>query len=115
MIAIRGLAVAAIVGAGAIAITPRGSAEPARETFTISFRYDAERPALDNYLAFAREAELACAKPDGGAKAARRTDRECVESVLDQLVTRMGRPQLADVHAARTGRRVDSSRTLAAR
>jgi hypothetical protein len=115
MIAIRGLAVAAVAGVAAIAFSPRGAADPARETFAVGFRYDADKQALDNYLAFARQAERACDAPMLNTKGVRRTDRACVEGLLDGLVTRMGRPQLAEVHAQRTGLRVDSSRMLAAR
>ena len=47
MIAIRGLAAVAIFACAAIALTPNGDADPARETFSISFRYDDAKPAFD--------------------------------------------------------------------
>jgi hypothetical protein len=115
MIAIRGLAVAATLGVAAIAFAPRGAADPSRETFAVTFRYDAERSALDNYLAFARQAETACSAADMNTRGVRRIDRACVEGLLDEVVSGMTRTQLADLHAAKTGRRADSSRTLAAR
>ena len=114
MIAIRGLAVAAFVGCAAIALSP-SHADPAREAFSIGFRYDAGKPALDNYLSFAHQAERACADVSGKRLVSRRADEACVEDLLAKVVSRMARPQLAAIHDARTGVRADSSRTLAAR
>ena len=105
---------AAFFGCAAIALSP-SHADPARETFEIGFRYDAGKPALDNYMSFAREAERACSGPNGQRLIARRIDRACVEDLLDKVVSRMDRPQLAAIHDVRTGVRADSSRTLAAR
>ena len=105
---------AAISGCAAIALSP-SHADPARETFSIGFRYDAGKPAVDNYLSFARQAERACADVNGQRLVSRRADDACVEDLLDKVVSRMGRPQLAEIHDLRTGVRADSSRTLAAR
>jgi hypothetical protein len=115
MIAIRGLAVIAISGCAAIALASQGGADPVRETFSIGFRYDADKPAMDNYLAFARQAERACSMTNGQRLSLRRVDRACVEDLLDKVVVRMDRPQLAEIHDVRTGVRAVSSRTLAAR
>ena len=115
MIAIRGLAAVAISACAAIALTPHSDADPARETFSIGFRYDDGKPAFDNYLAFARQAERACSVTNGQPLPLRRVDRACVAGLLDKVVARMNRPQLADIHDLRTGVRTDSSRSLAAR
>ncbi len=115
MIAIRGLAVAAIAGCAVIAVTPASRADAARETVSVGFRYDAGKPALDNYLAFVRQAERACTISNGQRLASRWIDRACVEDLLDKAVARMDRPQLAAIHDLRTGNHTDSSRTLAAR
>ena len=106
---------AAISGCAAIALAPSSSADPARETFSVSFRYDAGKPAFDNYLTFMRQAERACTATNGQRMTARRVDRVCVEDLLDKVVARLDRPQLAAIHDLRTGVRADSSRTLAAR
>ena len=59
MIAIRGLALAAVAGASAIAFAPPVAAGRDSASFMIEARYDATRTALDNYLAFARQIERA--------------------------------------------------------
>lgn len=105
----------AVSSCAVIALAPLGGADTAREAFSISFRYDAGKPALDNYVSFARQAERACAAPMLNTKGVRRIDRACVEDLLDKVVVRMERPQLAEIHTLRTGVRADSSRTLAAR
>jgi len=115
MIAIRGLAALAVLGTTALAVSPRAASEPGRETFTLTFRYDAEKSPLDNYVAFARQAERACAAPGLRPLEQREHDRACVEDLLDRMVAGMGRADLAELHAIRTGRSGDSSRMLAAR
>ncbi len=115
MIAIRGLAAIAVAGCTAIALAPRGGADPARETISISFLYDADKPAMDNYLVFARQAERACSMTNGQRLSLRRVDRACVEDLLEKVVVGMDRPRLAEIHDVRTGARADSSRTLVAR
>ena len=98
MIAIKGLALAAVAGTSAIALAPRAAAQSDREMFTIEVRYDASRTALDNYIAFARQVE-----------------RACMRETMDKLVAGMDRAELGDIHALRFGRRADSSRQLAER
>lgn len=115
MVAIKGLAVAAIAGAAAIAVAPRSAAEPGREPFTIEARYDASRSALDNYIGFARLIQRACEAHGVRSLEAREQERACVLETLDRLVAGMDRAELAEVHEARIGRRADSSRTLAVR
>lgn len=96
MILMRVLAAAAVTGCTAIALAPYSDADPARVTFKIGFHYDADKSALDNYLAFTNQADRACRIPNGRGVG-------------------MERPQLASIHETRTGIRADSSRTLAAR
>ena len=55
MIAIRGLALAAVAGALAIAFAPRAAAESGHVSFTREERHDATRTALDNDLGFSRD------------------------------------------------------------
>ena len=55
MIAIRGLALAAVAGASAIAFAPPIAAGRGSASFTLEARYDATRTPLDNYIAFARQ------------------------------------------------------------
>lgn len=115
MIAIKGLALAAVLGAGAIAFAPRSIAGPDVETFTVAFTYDAEKSALDNYLGFVRAAERACASGNPRRLDMRKHERACVDDLIGRLVETMGRAELARVHDDRIGGRDDSSRALAAR
>lgn len=115
MIAIKGLATLAVAGVAAIALAPRGAADPGRETFSLEFRYGAARPAVENYLAFIGQAERACAAPGMRALDLRRHAQACVDDVMDRLVAAMGRRELADLHQLRTGRPDDSSAMLAMR
>lgn len=115
MIAIRGLAAIAVLGTAALAFGTHAGAEPGRETFTVAFRHDATKTALDNYLAFVRKAERACAVPGLRSLDQRVRDRACAEALVEKTVIAMGRADLSDIHAIRTGRPGDSSRMLAAR
>ena len=115
MIAIRGLALAAVAGASAIAFAPRAAAEPGLETFTLNARYDTSRSALDNYLAFARQIERACKQHGVRGLDVREQEEDCARETMDQLVGRMDRAELNQVHDLRIGRPADSSRMLAVR
>jgi hypothetical protein len=115
MIAIRGLALAAVASASAIAFAPRAAAEPGLETFTINARYDTTRSALDNYLAFARQIERACRQHGVRGIDVRQQERDCARETMDRLVGRMDRAELSQIHDLRIGRPADSSRMLAVR
>jgi len=115
MIAIRGLALAALAGASAIAVAPPVTADRDGASFTIKARYDATRTALDNYLAFARQIERACKQRGVRGLEVREQERACARETMDQLVGRMDRAELNDVHDLRIGRPADSSRMLAVR
>jgi len=115
MIAIRGLALAAVAGASAIALAPRAAAQSGREMFTIEVRYDASRTALDNYIAFARQVERACEQRGVRGLLTFQQERVCMRETMDKLVAGMDRAELGDIHALRFGRRADSSRQLAER
>lgn len=115
MIAIRGLALAAVAGALAIAFAPRAAAEPGRVSFTLEARYDATRSALDNYLAFARQIERACKQHGVRGLDVREKERDCARETMDRLVGRMDRADLTALNDLRIGRPADSSRMLAVR
>lgn len=115
MIAIRGLACVAVLGAANVAFAPRMAADPGREGFTVAFRYDETKTPLDNYLAFARQAERACSGRGVRPLDQRARDRACAEALIAQMVSAMGRDDLANIHAIRIKRPNDSSRTFAVR
>jgi hypothetical protein len=119
MIAMKHLAIAAVAGCAAIAaagqFAPGASAGPQHATFTISFDYDAGKPAEQTYAAFQREARRACTTPGLRPLDLRRREDDCVADAVDAFVRQVGRTDIAAVHFDRTGRRIDSSRILAAR
>ena len=119
MIAIKRLALATVTGCVAIAASAgldlSASADPSRSTFAIAFTYDAGKSAEQNYGAFVREARRVCTTPGKQSLDARRHDLACVDDAVDAFVRKLGRTEIAALHFDRTGRRIDSSRTLAAR
>lgn len=119
MIAMKRLAFAAVAGCAAIAgagqWAPVASAEPDRATFTISFQYDTARSAEQNYAAFLREARRACMTSGMRSVAVRQLEDACIADTLDAFVRKLGRTDVVAIHFDRTGRRIDSSRILAAR
>lgn len=104
--------------AAALAAVLAGAALPAfadRQDITVSFRYDAGASAETNYRAFLRKAERACLTSGLRPLAQVQMDQACMDDLIDRLVARMGRSELALVHLQRTGRAVVETRALAAR
>jgi hypothetical protein len=119
MIAIKRLAVAAVLGCAAVAASgqfaPSASAGPDPAMFTIVFDYDGAKSAEHNYGAFLREARRACTSPGVRPIGLRRLEDACIAQAVDAFVQKLGRTDVAAIHFDRTGRRIDSSRILAAR
>jgi len=119
MIAIKRLAAVAVIGCTAVAgsglAVSAASADTNRTTFTIAFDYNAAKPAAQNYGAFLREARRACTTPGVRQLDAHQRDADCVSDAMDAFVRKLGRTDIATIHFDRTGRQIDSSRTLAAR
>lgn len=119
MIAIKRLAIAAFAGCAAIAAAgqwaPVAFASADHADFTIAFDYDASQSAEVNYAAFRRQARLACTTPGTRTIAVRQLENACIDAAVDSFVRKIGRIDIAAIHFDRTGRRIDSSRTLAAR
>jgi hypothetical protein len=115
MIAIRGLALAAVTVALAIAFAPRAAAEPGRVSFTREARHDATRSALDNDLTFARHIERTCKQHGVRGPGVREQESTCARETMDRLVGRMDRADLAAINDLLIGRPADSSRMLAVR
>lgn len=110
MIAIRGLALAAVAGALAIAFAPRAAAEPGRASLGLEARHVATRSPLDNYLALARQIERACKHDGVRGLDMRKQERACARETMDRLVGRMDRAGLAAIHDFSIGRPADSFR-----
>ncbi len=119
MIAMKRLALAAVAGCAAIAaagqFAPVASAGPGQTTFTITFDYDAGKSGEQNYGAFMREARRVCITPGVRLLDVRRREEACIADSIDMFVRKLGRTDIAAIHFDRTGRLIDSSRTLAAR
>ena len=108
------LALASAFLTAAIALAPQSSADATPGKFEIEFRFDQCKAALDTYTAFLRRAQEEC-NTDGRLRVEREFERQCVEATMAKFVAAMGRTNLAAIHADSTGRRVDSSHSLAAR
>jgi hypothetical protein len=108
------LALSAAVFAATIAFAPQSSAGSTPGKFEIGFRFNRSKSALDNYNAFLRRAQEAC-NTDGRLRLERDFEKECIETTMGKFVAALGRTDLAAVHSDFMGRRVDSSRSLAAR
>lgn len=119
MIAMKRLAIAAVAGCAAIAaagqFVPGASAGSQHAPFTISFDYDSAKTARQNHAAFLREARRACTTPGLRPLDLRRREDTCISNAVDAFVRQIGRIDIAAIHFDRTGRRIDSSRILAAR
>ncbi len=119
MIAIKRLAVAAVLGCAVVAASghfaPAALAGPGQATFTITFNYDNAKSAQHNYGAFQREARRACTTSGPRPISLRRIEDACIAGAIDSFVQKLGRTDVAAIHFDRTGRRLDSSRILAAR
>jgi hypothetical protein len=119
MIAIKRLAAATVLGCAAVAASGQfaqsASAGPDQTTFTIAFDYDGAKSAEHNYGAFLREARRACTTPGARPVNVRKQEDSCIAQALDAFVQKLGRTDVAAIHFDRTGRRIDSSRILAAR
>jgi len=119
MIAIKRLAAAAVLGCAAIAAAGQFSsnahADPDGAAFTIKFDYKADRSADHNYGASLRDARRVCITPGVRFLDQRRREDACIADAVDTFVRKVGRTDIAAVHFDRTGRRIDSSRILAAR
>jgi UrcA family protein len=111
-IAVRSACAIAFAAVGAI-LAPPALAE--RQDFSIVFTYDRDQPVETNYRRFVRQAERACLVSSVGPLLERRRDQACVDDLMDKLVSRMGRYQLALTHLQMTGRSVLDTRSLAAR
>lgn len=98
-----------------LAAAPVAQASPEPKNFTITFDYNFEEPAAENYAAFLRKARKACQETGKRGLDSRSLENACMADVLDAFVRKLGRDDLAAVHFDKTGRLVDSSRSLAAR
>jgi hypothetical protein len=101
---------AAVMSGAGVAV-----ADPARETFSIEFSYNTSASVKDNYSRFLHDVRDACTTPGLKPIAMIVQQNACVRDVMDQLVARMGRADLASLHVERTGRHVDASRNFAAK
>jgi hypothetical protein len=91
------------------------SAQTGPQSFTIEFRFDAGKSAVDNYSAFVRKATKACAAPGPRPIAFRMHEQACIDDVMSQLVVRMARADIAAIHQQATGQQAVIVRDLAAR
>ena len=106
------LAVTAIAASLACGVA---SADAPRHAYTIEFRYNPAATAETNYDAFRRLARRECESPGVHPLAQVRLERACVIEILDRFVETLGRPEVAALHAERTGHRPSDMRDYASR
>jgi hypothetical protein len=95
------------VAAAAISASGAAFADIGREKVTVEFRYDANKSPAANYSSFQRTALRACSTPAPRPLALATHEKSCAEDLMDKLVDRMQRADLASVHDRRTGRAGD--------
>ena len=91
------------------------SADAGREAFSLEFRYNTSATVEANYTRFLHDVRDACTTAAPKPLAVTMDEKACVNDMMDQLIARMGRADLASVHFGRTGRQIDASRSLAAK
>jgi hypothetical protein len=101
---------AAVMSAAGVA-----AAEAGRESFSLEFRFDPQATPEANYAHFLHRVKRACTNPGPKPLAVAVHENACVDEVMDQMIARMGRADLASVHFDRTGRHIDASRSFAAK
>lgn len=96
--------VALLMMAGILA-TPNASADPApgHHTVQAQFRYNADAPADQIYAKLRKTAERMCAKPGLRPLAFRKADAACVDSAMQDGVSRIGRTDIAALHSHSAG------------
>ena len=103
------------IAAAVMSAAGAAAAESGRESFSLEFRYNTSATVEDNYSRFLHDVREACTTQGARPLAMIVLQRACVQDVMDQLVARMGRADLAAVHVQRTGRQGDASRDFAAK
>ena len=96
---------ALLVMAGALA-APSASAETAPKgyrTVTAAFHYNPEAPAEQIYAKLRRLAERMCSNPSPTPLSFRRIEEACVDSAMENGISRIGRTDIAAVHSRQNG------------
>lgn len=80
---------------------PKANAEPqtAARTFEVKFRYNPAETAAEIYADLKQTAEHACRAPGQRPVSLRRYDEQCTARLMDKVLQRIGRKDLAAVHA----------------
>ena len=95
---------AAIVSAIiAVSVSGIASADTGPGTFTVTFRYDADKSVAESYASFANKATRICSTNEPKLLVIREREKACADDVMSQLVLTMGRPSIAALHREATG------------
>ncbi len=92
---------------------PAAQAEASRETFAATFSIDRSAPANTVYAAVLRQARRACESGGRSALHMAAANRACANDLVDQVIARSGRTDVAILHMDRTGRGLPAPRDLA--
>lgn len=88
-------------------------AEAPRETFEATISVDRAAPANTVYAAVLRQARRACEAGGRSALHMAAANRACANDLVDQVLARSGRTDVAMLHMDRTGRGLPAPRDLA--
>lgn len=98
----------------ALAAAPAAFAEPARGYFTATISFDRAATAEDAYADVLRQARRACHTAGRRSLDTIVADRACTEDLVDRVIARTSRPDIALLHMDRTGREIAAPRDMAA-
>jgi UrcA family protein len=75
-----------------------------KETADVQFRYDRDASVKANYRSVKRTAKRFCFTAGVKSASVYARERKCINDMVDQAVALFGRPDLAGLHIAQTGR-----------
>lgn len=92
---------------------PAAVSEPSRQTVSATFTFDRNAPAKEIYSAVLRQARRACETSGRRSLEVLAADLACAGELVDKVIARASRTDLALLHLDRTGREVVAPRDLA--
>lgn len=98
----------------AAALSPVALARPAPDSFQATISFDRSATAEDAYADVQRQVRRACATRGRRTLEIAAADRACASELMDAVIARASRADLAFLHMDRTGRELAAPRDMAA-
>lgn len=89
---------AIVLAAATLFVAPSAVAGPAGKVITVTFKYHRAAPAAMIYASLEKTAHRACTDPGPLSFKARRAEKECETEVMDKIVAKMNRLDVAAMH-----------------